>query len=868
MGIKKIILTIAILADAALAQTTPNPALSIPAHGTAVDTREIPINQNSNKLDNYRVVTAFGLVCNGTTDDTAALTSLLASIGAATTTLLFPSGQTLLNHITIPANVSLDFSRGGAIKVASGQTVTILGSISKTMRQIFYNALAGQGSIDFTGNYALEAVYPEWWGASPSATAATNTPALQAAIYGAFGNNRTNTSRFAKYNREFHLSGRYDINDELRTYHMIGFLWTGQGRLSSGINQTATNRRIIDGQSVAYGTFQDISFSTSASQTVPLIDLDYDGTQGADLAVQNITFQDVVWEGNGLGQIGPLIAKTSGAQGDNIRFYNNYLAGFTQSCAQIGGNNTGLNAGRFYAQNALQILFEGGDIQACPQYGIASYGGSVIVKDMTFEDDVTNTGAQTGFDVYCEAPQTACVMENVRSESIRLMAGGNIRISNSNTQWKPQQWYNPNGPQSLAGTVGTVNELISGTGPGGDGRYYKVTVGGTFGGLGITSATSGSGTTIVNSGASWTTSAFVGYQATIYGGTGQGQTCVITANTGTTITCSAGWKTNYVLARVVDPDATSTFVVEPNWGTQTTSGTVTFALLEFNTIEGNYATTGSAVLRDVSVPGGRVLSLGDFKNLVVSRSDWMQANLHPLEFDAIPNRYDNIIVVRPGSSILGHHLLKWSFPRNGLTGYSNWSQMQMGAEPIVWSVGKNGGEAANDIWIGGRSDPESGRSASRTVLEYGGILGRATPFGTDENGTDTDIQGGLATGAGTPGSIEFWLGSSGSMGSTITGGAPVWKITPPGNLVATLGRGQHINTKAAGNDFDGTCTASLATTCTVTFTTAYTSAPACVATDQTNIVAVKVTPSTTSLVITTSDRSSDVFAYHCAGNPN
>ena len=198
----------------------------------------------------------------------------------------------------------------------------------------------------------------------------------------------------------------------------------------------------------------------------------------------------------------------------------------------------------------------------------------------------------------------------------------------------------------------------------------------------------------------------------------------------------------------------------------------------------------------------------------------------------------------------------------------NYSQKQNGHDSNRLECGHSGGPAANDVWIGGRTDTAGTSSMSRAVLEYGGMLGRSTPVGIDKNGTATQIQGGLPTGAGTPGGIEFWLGSSGYTGSTITDGAPVWKIMPPGNLVATLGKGQHINTKAAGNDFDGTCTASSATTCTVIFTTAYTSAPACVATDQTNIVAVKVTPSTTSLVITTSDRSSDVFAYHCAGNPN
>lgn len=81
-------------------------------------------------------------------------------------------------------------------------------------------------------------------------------------------------------------------------------------------------------------------------------------------------------------------------------------------------------------------------------------------------------------------------------------------------------------------------------------------------------------------------------------------------------------------------------------------------------------------------------------------------------------------------------------------------------------------------------------------------------------------------------------------------------------------KGQHFKTQAATNDLAGTCTASASTTCTVTFTTAYTSAPSCTATDQTNITTVKVTPSTTTLVITTVASSSDVFAYHCIGNPN
>jgi len=93
-----------------------------------------------------------------------------------------------------------------------------------------------------------------------------NTPALQAAEHGAFGTNRTNGSGLSIYNRELRLSGNYQINDELKFYHVIGFKVSCEQRLNAGITQTASNKRIIDGQSVAYGEFDGCNWATSASQ--------------------------------------------------------------------------------------------------------------------------------------------------------------------------------------------------------------------------------------------------------------------------------------------------------------------------------------------------------------------------------------------------------------------------------------------------------------------------------------------------------------------------------------------------------------------------------------------------------------------------
>ena len=68
-------------------------------------------------------------------------------------------------------------------------------------------------------------------------------------------------------------------------------------------------------------------------------------------------------------------------------------------------------------------------------------------------------------------------------------------------------------------------------------------------------ATSGTSTTIVQTGKTWTASSWINSQVRITGGTGAGQIRTITANTADTLTV-ATWTTT--------PDATSTYVIEGN----------------------------------------------------------------------------------------------------------------------------------------------------------------------------------------------------------------------------------------------------------------------------------------------------------------
>lgn len=70
-------------------------------------------------------------------------------------------------------------------------------------------------------------------------------------------------------------------------------------------------------------------------------------------------------------------------------------------------------------------------------------------------------------------------------------------------------------------------------------------------------ATSGSATTLVNSAKNWTANQWANaYQVRITGGTGAGQTRLISSNTATSLTVASSWTTN--------PDATSQYSIEGN----------------------------------------------------------------------------------------------------------------------------------------------------------------------------------------------------------------------------------------------------------------------------------------------------------------
>jgi hypothetical protein len=79
--------------------------------------------------------------------------------------ILYPVTFTIAVNCTIPANVTLEFTRGAMLSPANSTTTTIVGTIIAGRQQIFTNALATQGRVVFTNNMKMDRFYPDWWGA-------------------------------------------------------------------------------------------------------------------------------------------------------------------------------------------------------------------------------------------------------------------------------------------------------------------------------------------------------------------------------------------------------------------------------------------------------------------------------------------------------------------------------------------------------------------------------------------------------------------------------------------------------------------------------------------------------------------------------
>ena len=184
-----------------------------------------------------------------------------------------------------------------------------------------------------------------------------------------------------------------------------------------------------------------------------------------------------------------------------------------------------------------------------------------------------------------------------------------------------------------------------------------------------------------------------------------------------------------------------------------------------------------------------------------------------------------------------------------------------------------GGNSARTLWMERHT---TANTAGNTLTV---TAGGATAGATDKNGGNLILTSGTATGTGG-GDIVFQTSQAAASTAT-TDNALTTRLQLANNgHLESSGTAPTIATNDCGTTVQGTVTAlstdvagsitagTLAvTSCAMTFAKAWTNAPNCVVMDDTNILTVRATTTTTKLtIVSTTSMSSDVLSYLCIGN--
>lgn len=195
---------------------------------------------------------AFGITGDSVTNDFGSFNTL------ANVTMQPNGGRIILtgivrigNDLTIPSNVTVDYTEGARLAPDLGVAITHNGPIKANKTQIFGTT----GRIKFTGNYSLKHVYPEWWGAKADAVFADWTNGVITGTDSTVGLQLSFDSIILGGAKcDVKVDGAYKTTDALHagygnaTFQSImingaGYMYRGQGQFSgTAILCTKTDR--------------------------------------------------------------------------------------------------------------------------------------------------------------------------------------------------------------------------------------------------------------------------------------------------------------------------------------------------------------------------------------------------------------------------------------------------------------------------------------------------------------------------------------------------------------------------------------------------------------------------------------------------
>lgn len=150
-------------------------------------------------VSSYRADTIAGAVLADEVH--ASLAAAVSTIGSDERTILIGDSITINEDVIIPSNIQLRFEQEGVLNISGSYTVTIRGSVTSYLRQIF----TGTGNVLFECN---QTIYPEWWGAVDDATGSPNE----------------GTDNTTAFNKAFNsLVGTYQNQVIISGYHRVKY---------------------------------------------------------------------------------------------------------------------------------------------------------------------------------------------------------------------------------------------------------------------------------------------------------------------------------------------------------------------------------------------------------------------------------------------------------------------------------------------------------------------------------------------------------------------------------------------------------------------------------------------------------------------